>query len=248
MDVSTPRPMTDLQSFSILSFDCYGTLIDWETGIWAALQPLLAHNRARVGRVEALEAFAEIESAQQASTPGLRYPEVLAEVHRAFARRFGLQARSGMDRAFGASVEDWPPFDDSIEALGRLATRYELVILSNVDRTSFAASARRLETTFLAVYTAEDLGAYKPSLGNFRSMIEDLASRHGVERESILHVAQSLFHDHVPATRVGLATAWIDRQDLAGGGAWGATAHVPEWPTVDFTFPDLASLAAAAGV
>ena len=240
--------MTGLRSFTTLTFDCYGTLIDWETGIWDALQPLLVHNRASVGREAALEAFAELESTQQKLTPEMRYPDVLTNVHRDFAQRFGLVARPGMERDFGASVGEWPVFADSVESLRRLGTRFDLVILSNVDRAGFAASARKLGATFLAVYTAEDLGAYKPAIGNFTSMMEDLASSHGVERESILHVAQSLFHDHVPASRVGLATAWIDRQDLAGGGAWGATARVGERPTVDFTFPDLATFADAAGV
>ncbi len=240
--------MTDLHSFTTLSFDCYGTLINWETGIWDALQPVLAHNRSSVGRAEALEAFAELESSQQRLTPELRYPEVLERVYRGFIERFGLADQPGMDEDFGASVQHWPAFDDSAAALQRLETRFDLVILSNVDRAGFASSAQKLGSTFMAVYTAEDFGAYKPAIGNFTSMLDDLSSSHGVERESILHVAQSLYHDHVPASRVGLATAWIDRQNLAGGGAWGATARVQERPPVDFTFPSLAAFADAAGV
>ena len=238
--------MIDFSRFTTLTFDCYGTLIDWETGIWDALQPLLLHNRAdHVHRADALEAFAQLESVQQDATPDLVYPRLLAQVHDAFAQRFDLRTDPDIDAAFGASVPHWPAFPDSADALRRLERRFRLVVLSNVDRAGFAASSRKLGVTFQAIYTAEDIGSYKPARRNFGIMIDDLAASHGVAKGEILHVAQSLYHDHLPAAEIGLATAWIDRQDLAGTGSWGATAEVGTWPEVDFRFETLAELADA---
>jgi 2-haloalkanoic acid dehalogenase type II len=236
------RPLSD---FEVLTFDCYGTLIDWETGIWDALQPLLAANRADVDRATALAAFGRHEPAQEALTPGLRYPAVLARVHRALAEELGLESSPELDRQFGASVRDWPAFPDSPGALQYLATRYRLVILSNVDRTSFAASNRKLGVEFDAVYTAEDVGSYKPDPATFGYLIEHLERDFGIGLQHVLHAAQSLYHDHAPAIAAGLATAWIDRQRLSEGGTWGATAVVAEPPATDYRFFTLEEMAAA---
>jgi 2-haloalkanoic acid dehalogenase type II len=238
--------MTRLRDFSVLTFDCYGTLIDWETGIWDALQPLIHGNSdAPITRTEALGAFAELESAQQAATPAMPYPELLARVHAEFARRFQLETDAGFDAAFGGSVPHWPAFADSAEALRALGRRFRLVILSNVDRRGFEASNRKLGVDFDAVYTAEDIGSYKPDPRNFHYLRRRLEEDFGIAAGEILHTAQSLFHDHVPAQRAGLARAWIDRQQLSRGGHWGATARVPQRPEVNFTFYSLAELAAA---
>ena len=237
------QPRTE---FSVLTFDCYGTLIDWEQGIWDALQPLLWSNEcSRVRRSEALEAFAEIESRHEASFPERVYEAVLAGVHRAFADRFDLETDRTLDQAFGNSVRHWPAFPDSADALRRLKETHKLVILSNVSRAGFAASNRKLGVTFDAVYTAEDIGSYKPSLDNFRYMLDRLRESHQVAAGEVLHTAQSLFHDHVPAKQMGLACAWIDRQGLTHGGSWGATARVESRPEVDLTFPSLAAMADA---
>ncbi len=234
-----------LTEFQALTFDCYGTLIDWESGIWDALQPLLMSNGADAPvRIDALAAFSEIESAQQSATPEMLYSRVLAHVHNAFARRFGLTTTVDLDRAFGASVPHWPAFPDSADALRILKRRFRLVILSNVHRDGFAASNRKLGVAFDAVYTAEDVGSYKPAPRNFEFMLDRLRKEHGLDRSAILHTAQSLFHDHVQARAFGLANAWIDRQRLAEGGDWGATLSVPESPQVDFRFPSLAALVA----
>ena len=149
-----------LTDFKLLSFDCYGTLIDWETGLLAALAPLMG--RAGVGAEQALADFARAESAQEAATPGLRYAEILARVHAALARIWGVAGTAADHAAFGASVPDWPAFADSAASLAILKQSYQLVILSNVDRASFAGSNRRLGVTFDAVLTAEDIGSYKP--------------------------------------------------------------------------------------
>ncbi len=208
------RPLTrPLADYTTLTFDCYGTLIDWESGIWDALQPLLqASGCETVTRGVALVAFAEIESAQERETPDMLYPNILARVHAHLAERFGLATDGEADRAFGASVPHWPAFPDTADALRILKRHYKLVILSNVNRAGFAASNRKLGVGFDAVYTAEDVGAYKPDPRNFDYMLERLAAEHGLAPGDILHTAQSLFHDHVPAQAAGLARAWIDRQ------------------------------------
>src|ERR1700683_2487050 len=230
-----------LSDFSVLSFDCYGTLIDWESGIWQALQPLVGRCGAAAGRDAALAAFGTAESAQERETPGLRYPALLARVHRRLAEEWGAAADDGEADAFGASVGDWPAFADSAATLGYLQRFYRLVILSNVDRQSFARSAEKLGAEFFAVYTAEDIGSYKPDPGNFTYMLDGLAAQ-GCRPGDILHVPQSLYHDHVPANRAGLASAWIDRRHGADGGA-----TPPADPSVryDFRFTSMAELAEA---
>ena len=238
----------DLAEFSVLTFDCYGTLIDWETGIWDALQPLLMANPGReVDRIAALGAFADAESAEQLAHPETLYPGILAGVHRAIAERFGLRSEPALDEAFGASVRHWPAFPDTAGALRRLKTRYRLAILSNVDRAGIAASNRKLGVEFDAVCTAQDIGSYKPDPRNFAYMIEHLTGL-GIGAGEILHTAQSLHHDHVPARAAGLHNAWIDRQGLSGGGDWGATAPVADMPDFDFIFPTLGAMAGAAGL
>ncbi|WP_025771775.1 haloacid dehalogenase type II [Thioalkalivibrio sp. HK1] len=229
--------MPRLSDYRVVTFDCYGTLIDWETGIWDALQPLIMHNRRNdIRRREALAAFAKIEAHHQSVACDLPYPELLARVHRSIAERLELETNEELDSAFGGSVEYWPAFADSADALRALKNHYRLVILSNVNRAGFAASNRKLGVTFDAIYTAEDVGAYKPSNANFEYLLAHLQSDFGFEKKDILHTAQSLRHDHVPAKRFGLANAWIDRQKLSQGGDWGATDKVEEPCDTDFLF------------
>ncbi len=235
-----------LRDYKALTMDCYGTLIDWESGIWDALQPLLHFNSRRdITRRAALEAYAVIESAQQAETPDMIYPEILQNVHLAFARQFNLETGPGLNQAFGNSVPHWPAFPDAADALRRLQQHFKLVIVSNIDNQSFAASNKKLGVTFDAVYTAQDMGAYKPTPANFDYMLEKLKVDHDILTGDILHTAQSLFHDHVPAKNIGLACAWIDRQNLDNSENWGATARVDQRPEVDFTFPTMQALAEA---
>jgi len=231
-----------LTNFSVLTFDCYGTLIDWESGIINALEPLLAQAKGRIGREQALEAFARLESAQEAATPDMLYPDVLATVHRQLASEWGLQASEADHIAFGRSVGDWPAFPDSAEALAYLKKHYKLVILSNVDHGSFARSNERLGVEFDHVFTAQDIGSYKPDPRNFAYLLDRLADL-GTEKREILHVAQSLFHDHVPAQAAGLTTAWIDRR--VGQEGFGATMPPPNMPRPDFRFDSMEGLANA---
>ena len=237
-----------LDEFSTLTFDCYGTLIDWETGIWDAMQPLIAANGADVERAAALAVFARRESAIEAAHPAMLYPATLTRAHHGLAEDLGLKTSDDLDAAFARSLPHWPAFADSAGALRKLKTRYRLVILSNVDRAGFAASNVKLGVAFDAVYTAQDIGSYKPDPRNFAFLVERLKADLGVGKGDILHTAQSLFHDHVPARAVGLANAWIDRQGLSKGGNWGATAKVAARPDCDFVFPDMLALAVAAGL
>ncbi len=232
-----------LTDFKVLTFDCYGTLIDWESGIHNALKPLIERGGLALGRDAALEDFAGRESAQEAATPGLLYPELLARVHAGLAADWGVDAADEMHARFGASVPDWPAFADSAAALLYLKKYYKLVILSNIDRESFKASNRKLEVDFDAVYTAEDIGSYKPTPRNFEYMIEHLAADLGLGKGDILHTAQSLFHDHAPARDFGLATAWIDRRHDRTG--WGATMPLEAAPDVDFRFTSMAGFVKA---
>lgn len=233
----------NIGNVTTLTFDCYGTLIDWESGIWDGFQPLLMANESRLTRHETLEAFARIESSVQAETPGLIYPQVLREVHRRFAANHDYETTPAMDDRFGDFVPYWPAFPDSADALRRLAEKFRLVILSNVNRDGFAASEARLGTGFDVIYTAEDIGSYKPNPENFRHMLAALEADHATPAGTILHVAQSLFHDIEPAQQFGMQTAWIDRQNLAGGGSWGATARTASMPEPDAVFPTLMAFA-----
>ena len=239
------RALTD---FNTLTFDCYGTLIDWESGIWDAMQPLIQVNqRIDITRSAGLEAFALIQSTLEKETPDLLYPQLLTRVHRSLARHFDLETSETMDENFGLSVPHWPAFPDSADALRILKKHFKLVILSNVNREGFAASNRKLGVEFDAIYTAQDVGSYKPDPANFTYLLEHLKSDLGVTPGQILHTAQSLFHDHVPASEFGLARAWIDRQDLANSDNWGATARVENRPAVDFLFSTMGEMAAQLG-
>ncbi|MDE2582334.1 MAG: HAD family hydrolase [Rhodospirillales bacterium] len=233
-----------LDEIEVLSFDCFGTLIDWETGIWAALQPLLARATGRgIGREPALAAFARLETAAEHATPAPLYADVLATVHAGLAQEWNIPPDPAADRAFAAAIADWPAFPDTASALRALAARHKLVILSNVDRAGFAVTAPKLGVTFDAVLTAQDIGSYKPDPRNFAALLARVAG-FGVSRAGLLHVAQSLFHDHAPANTAGIASAWIDRR---AGTAGGATAAPPPGVHYDLRCTSLGELAARFG-
>ena len=235
--------MTHLSDFKALSFDCYGTLIDWEGGLLAAAAGLIARTGAVVSAGHALEDFARHESALEAAEPSLNYRALLAEVYLRLAKDWAVTATRQEAELFGKSVADWPVFADSVQALAYLKRHYKLVILSNVDRASFAASNRKLGVEFDLVCTAEDIGSYKPDPRNFEFMLRRVQGDLGLGKTNILHTAQSLFHDHRPATQLGLKTAWIDRRQGKTGG--GATMAVAEAVKTDFMFPSLAAMAGA---
>ena len=232
-----------LSGFKVLTFDCYGTLIDWETGIHDGLQPLLAKRDNPLSKDEALEIYARHEAEQEKATPDMPYSQLLSVVYKRVAKEWGIAVDNQEANIFGASVPDWPEFPDSVEALAYLKQHYKLVILSNVDRISFRASNARLKVAFDAIYSAQDIGSYKPDPRNFEYMLARLKTDLGLEKGDVLHTAQSLFHDHATANQFGLASAWIDRRHNAEG--WGATMPPPGTPHVDFRFESMAALAQA---
>jgi 2-haloacid dehalogenase len=225
----------------VLSFDCYGTLIDWEHGLWEAT----AAWRTRTGldwpRDRLLEAYGTAETAIEAAQPQLRYPDVLREALAVLGQQVAAPPTRDELERFGASVADWPAFDDSPAALAALGGRHRLVILSNIDRASFAASNARLGVTFDAIITAEDVGAYKPDRRGFDRLLQTVRDL-GSTPDRLLHVAQSLYHDHVPAKALGLRTCWIDRR--RGQPGWGATPPPPAEVSPDLVFGSLEELAA----
>ena len=235
-------PDLDLTAFRALSFDCYGTLIDWETGIAAVLRPWAREQGLEATDEELLLAYADGEATAEREAPSALYPEVLATAFRATGEQLGAPVSDAWAARLGDSVPDWPAFPDSAEALARLARRYKLIILSNVHRAGFAGSNERLRGDFAAIITAEDVGAYKPAENHFRALDAALPGL-GVERAQLLHVAQSLFHDHVPAKREGLPSVWINRRHDRPG--WGATpAPAEEW-SFALELPSMAAFADA---
>ncbi len=234
--------MMMLRDFEVLTFDCYGTLIDWETGMLNALEPLTDRLERELAADAILEAHAFYESTQQAQTPTMAYPEILSVVYKRLAESWGVVVSWEECERYGNSVRFWPAFPDSAEALWYLKEHYRLVILSNVDNRSFAASNEKLGVTFDAVYTAQDIGSYKPADANFSYMLEQLG-RLGVSKEKVLHTAESLFHDHQPANRHGLHSCWIHRRHAKEG--FGATRDPGTMPHVDFRFRSIAELVEA---
>ena len=228
--------MTELDygRFEALTFDCYGTLIDWETGILTGLRRVLASRGVTTPTDdELLETYAKSESALE-SGPYLRYREILGRCLREVVADYAVAPDLADVAAFSNSVGDWPAFPDSVDALRRLHDRFRLGVITNCDDDLFAASNRRLDVDFDWVVTAEQAGGYKPRPENFAFAFE----RIDVPRERILHVAQSLFHDHVPAKSLGMTTVWVDRRHGQAGGA-----TPPADATPDLTVPDLKSLA-----
>jgi len=231
-----------LTDFKALTFDCYGTLIDWESGMVEGLKPLTSRVDRPLTRDEILEAHARHESSQQTWTPARRYSDLLAIVYKRLAEEWGVASTPQECAAYGGSVARWPAFSDSAGALQYLKKHYKLVILSNVDNAGFAASNAKLQVDFDAVYTAEDIGSYKPSDRNFDYMLDKLSTL-GIEKHQVLHTAESMFHDHVPGKRHGLASCWIYRRHNQTG--FGATMNPGALPDVDFQFTSMADLAKA---
>jgi len=228
--------MLDFSQFECLTFDCYGTLIDWEAGILAALRPMLAAHRVTLSDAALLELYGELEAKAEAEYR--IYRDVLQTVVGALGERLGFTASQAEQEALPQSLAFWPPFPDTIEALRKLQTRYQLAIISNVDDDLFAATAETLQVPFDAVITAQEARSYKPSLTNFRLALERLRK----PKEKILHVAQSLYHDVAPTRELGIRNVWVNRRGAkSGSGATKLAAAAP-----DLEVPDLETLATLA--
>lgn len=220
----------DASKYATLTFDCYGTLIDWESGITGYLQPLLARYDVHVIDEFLLEAFAELEPQLQAE--GGAYREVLARLLQRLGERLAFQPKPEELAGFAGSIAHWPAFDDTVEALAALAGHFELAVVSNIDDDLFAHSAKRLQAPFAHVVTAQQAQAYKPNPKVFDLALSQV-------KAPVLHVAQSRFHDIVPATAAGLDTVWINRPSK---GAAKPVQASPSW-----TFTSMAEFAAAIG-
>jgi len=233
-----------LSDTRLLSFDCYGTLIDWEFGIIDVVSRLARPYGVHPSETEILSLFAAHETHVQDANPTWTYPTILTETWYRMAESLGLPSPATYAeqcerdaQVFASSVPTWPAFPDSHEALRDLQRQCKLVILSNVDNQSFAGSNARLGVTFDAILTAQDIGSYKPDVRNFHVLL-NTAREMGVSTEHHLHVAQSLYHDHVPAQSVGLKTVWINRYGAkrVASGALGATpAAAPVTPNWEFS-------------
>jgi 2-haloacid dehalogenase len=230
--------MLDLTRFKILTFDCYGTMIDWETGIFSALRPIFAAYDKNVADSALLELYSELEaSAEQGEY--LRYRDVLQSVVRGFGERLGFSPTDAEVRSLPESLARWQPFPDTVGALRKLKTRYQLAVISNIDDDLFASTAPKLGVSFDYVITAQQAGCYKPCKRIFQ-LAED---RIGVNREQWLHVGQSIYHDVIPAQSFGVATVWVNRRSpRPGAGAAKTAAGNP-----DLEVPDLQTLARLAG-
>ena len=234
--------MAGLRDYTALSFDVYGTLIDWETGMVNGLRPLTDRLTTELASDDVLEMHARHESTAQALTPGRRYPKILATVYRRCAEELRLTVDWDACEAYGASVRDWPAFSDSRDALAYLKQHYRMIVLSNVDNRSFAGSSEKLGIAWDAVFTAEDIGSYKPAQQNFDYLIAGL-ERMGIPQRRLLHTAESMFHDHVPARRNGLDNAWIYRRHAKRG--FGATMDPGKLAETTYRFNSLAEMAEA---
>jgi 2-haloalkanoic acid dehalogenase type II len=231
-------PRRPFSSFKVITYDIYGTLVDWETGLINGLQPLVAripadsphsvyrNSRSGDGRVKLAEKFNEVEAQIQAGNPSMKYSQVLRESYLKLASEFGDSSEVVEKEAqqFGEGVGSWPAFPDTVDACKRLSKYYKLIPVSNVDRDSFSKTcAGPLKgVDFFRVYTAQDIGSYKPDLRNFEYLLKHAKEdTGGVEKEEILHVAQSIFHDHVPAKKMGLSSVWINRKGAGMGSGGG---------------------------
>lgn len=228
------------EDYDALSFDCYGTLIDWEAGIAAVLGPWARASHPELDDEVLLLAYSDEEARLERENPEALYPDILADAFRATGAKLGIAVTDDDATRLGASVPDWPAFPDSAAALQRLSERFKLIILSNVDRASFEGSNARLGVEFHKVITAEDVGSYKPDARNF-DVLKEYADSEGLR---LLHVAQSLFHDHAPAAVAGLPSVWINRRHNRPG--WGATPDPGSPVQPGWTFNSMAEFAETA--
>jgi len=204
--------MLDFSQFRVITFDCYGTLIDWESGILGALRPILTRHSVQLEDPEILRLYGEFEVEAEAGKY-LSYRDVLREVVRSFGKQMGFQPTAAEQDALPDSLANWQPFPDSVAALRQLKSKLQVGIISNIDDAMFATSRTKLGVDFDYVTTAGQAQAYKPSLKIF-----DLAeSRMSIQRNEWVHAGQSVYHDVIPAKSLGLATVWVNRPSRRPG-------------------------------
>ncbi len=226
-----------LDRFEWLTFDCYGTLIDWESGVVAALSTVLVAHKIRLHKREILELYGQLEAEFESERREyIRYREVLSRVVMGFAERLGFVPTPEQMQSLVDSIGLWKPFPDTVPALRKLSRKYKLGVISNVDDEFFVSTAKRLQVKFDEVVTAQQVRSYKPALKNFHVAIQQI----GVPQTKILHVAQSIYHDIIPARTLGITSVWVNRRgsQLGVGGTNAAVAYA------DLEVPDLKTLAA----
>ena len=227
----------DFSRYSTISFDCYGTIIEWEAGILPVVRGILKRHGKSIADAEILELYGEFEAAAE-SGAYQPYRDVLRTVVRRFGDRFDFKPTEKEVGELAASLPEWPPFDDSVEALRKLKSRYKLVVISNIDDDLLAETKRHLDVEFDAVITAQQARSYKPSRRNFEMALDRVKS----PPEQWLHAGQSIFHDVIPAQALGIAAVWVNRKSARPGvGAVRAATGKP-----DLEVPDLRTLAAMA--
>ena len=219
--------MIDLAQFKYLSFDCYGTLIDWESGILGYLRPLLHGRGVEATDESILSLYSDFEPRQQQQAYR-RYREILAAVVRDFGAHFNCEFTDTEADGLAGSIRDWQPFRDTVPALQRLKTRYKLAVLSNIDDDLFSFTAPKLGVELDTVVTAQQVKSYKPSLRNFETLMERLP----VAKDQLLHVAESLYHDVAPARQLGIATVWVNRRQGRAAAATKVVAAEPDLEVV----------------
>jgi len=230
--------MLDFNQFEVVSFDCYGTLIDWESGILPVLKQLLSSRDIDLSDDGTLEMFAEFESELEKDQSNyIKYRQILQEVVEKLGQRFNFEPTETELNSLADSVKNWQPFPDTVAALAALKQKYKLAVISNIDDDLFAGTAKHLQVELDWVITAEQVRSYKPSTRNFESAID----RMGIAPEKLLHVAQSLYHDIVPAASMGISTVWVNRRQ--GKAGFGATLPASAQP--DLEVPDLKTLVEA---
>lgn len=222
--------MLDLKKFEVLTFDCYGTLIDWETGILGVLKPILSTHDKTLGDQQILEWYGQFE-AEAEKGKYVKYRDVLKRVVKSFGQKLGFSPADSELNALPDSLKNWPPFPDTVEALQKLKKHFKLTIISNTDDGLFAQTQKHLKTGFDWIITAEQAKSYKPALNNFQMAIRKI----GLPKEKILHVGQSVYHDVIPAKSLGLATVLVRRR--------GAGATLPAEGKPDLEVQDLKTLA-----
>ena len=233
-----PATQLDLSQFEVLTFDCYGTLIDWENGILRALRPIMQAHKTRATDNELLEAYAAAESKAE-SGEFMPYRRILEQVVRDLAAKFSFNASPQEQQSLPESLKAWQPFPDTVDALRRLHRRYKLAIIANTDDDLFGHTAKLLEVPFDFVTTALEVSSYKPSFNNFQRALEKMK----ISKDRILHVAQSLHHDIEPTRALGIHSVWVNRRH----GKPGAGATVSSSAKPDLEVPDLKTLADLVG-
>ncbi|KAJ5116725.1 hypothetical protein N7456_001073 [Penicillium angulare] len=240
-----------LTDFKVLSFDCYGTLIDWESGILAAFQPLLDHlppNHLYLSNPQALISFLNsIQAALEMENPNMLYKDILIACYNKVAQNEGIETTEEERNKFGKSVGSWPAFSDTVDGLLRLKKHYKLIILSNVDRENISKtlSGPLRAVKFDAIHTAQDIGSYKPAHANFFYLLDNLKHDFGFDKDELLHTAKSLPADHVPAKQLGLTSAWISRGHDGVSGMGGDLKDFDGKVAYKWRFPSIGAMADA---